>query len=819
TAGRIQELRERLSKLETEGQRSSDSKYRGASRERSGLEGEVLEIEDEIRELEGGKKTEKTSAELREELKNGVEELSSLSTPAEAEPVKEQAKEEGEASEAAPAEKKEGKDAIDEQRARIRALALGNRGPEAMDRLEKELGTGLRTSKEFYKHSAPLAEKMLTSEKAFLDALRAHQKSRNTLGVIGENIAGQRNHPPEVQALRDAWVKDRADYASYLNSSAEVRHNDRGIDNPNRIKLDKDKVLERYQRRFVAKEVVLGAEEAEVRARKEGLDSREKGWLGKAFDKYKSKAQWVRVLASSALLSGSIIAVAGGATVGFPLVLGAASVLTAIGALKAKSGSKTEAAFAGASIAGLFGLVGDKAVRGTHWLFGTKKKADAKVAQRAGLGNLGDASNLGAVSVGRRHALNAQSRIDLQARYARLGAAVLGGMEAGHLLAENTPHFGGGAGAETSGGVSAVAEAPEVKDVNLAVGGDINNADQLVGHFGRDLLQEYPDADTAPPAVQTLYRLLGEKDGHINLMTGEDPATLALGFQDAGQFSTIMHDGDSIRFHDGEVQFQKVGEGEWRTLINEDGEYGRAVDDLDKMNLQGQIRDGVEAPPASPDASPAQTVEDTSAPESASPEVRAQVGSAEAMPAGSVDTDGAQTQGTEDAPASTEAAKPEVRTQPDAQASDTANAPAETARNSVEAEREITRAANIAQAQSAAEANAALAHQQALSSAPAAEAVEAAAASPIEAHVYDVPNESFYQAHGGTFEELQKTAQDLAVESGRTVFIDASYQDSLGGTVVRSLGFEPDGVGGVRMIVTEDPRFAVRPENLTQVIR
>ncbi|MBU2330437.1 hypothetical protein KKG57_03150, partial [Patescibacteria group bacterium] len=373
TEGRKREIRERLSRLENEGQRSSQSQYRGPSRERSGLENEVLELEDELRGLEGGK-DKKTSAELREELKAGVEELDSLSgektVPAEEAGTAEDGK--------VPAGPEAKDTSVEAQKARIRALALGNRGPEAMDRMEKELGTGLRTSKEFYKHSAPLAEKMLSSEKAFLDALRAHQKSRNTLGVMGENMFGQKKHPPEVQALRDAWVKDRADYASYLKSSAEVRHQDRLTDNPNRRKLDKDAVLERYQRRFTAREVVIGAEEAEVRARKEGLDSREKGWLGKAFDKYKGKAQWVRVLASSALLTGSIVAVAGGATIGLPLVLGGASVLTAIAALRAKSGSKSEAFFAGASVAGIFGLVGDKVVRGAHWLAGTKSKADAR---------------------------------------------------------------------------------------------------------------------------------------------------------------------------------------------------------------------------------------------------------------------------------------------------------------------------------------------------------------------------------------------------------------------------------------------------------
>ncbi|GEM_PF-6316781 len=794
TEGRKQEIRAKLARLENEGQRSSDSKYRGASRERSGLEGEVLELEDELRTLEGGKpRADKTAAELREELKAGVEELSAISseTPEKTETPKEVEK----APEAAAAPQPEAtKSSIEDQQARIRALALGNRGPEAMDRMEKELGVGLRTSKEFYKHSAPLAEKMLTSEKAFLDALRAQQKSRNTLGVMGDNILGQRNHPPEIQALRDAWVKDRADYARYLNASAEVRHHDRGIDNPKRKKFDRDEVLARYQRRFTAREVVLGAEEAEVRARKEGLDSREKGWLGKAFDGYKSKAQWVRVLTSSALLTGSIIAVAGGATIGLPLVLGAASVLTAAAALRAKSGSKSEAFFAGASIAGVFGLVGDKAVRGAHWLFGTQKKADAKIAQRAGLGNLGDVSNLGAVSVGRRHALNTQSRIDLQARYARLGAAIVGGMEAGHMLAEHGPQLGGHENAAVSG----VAPTPEVKDVTLAVGGDINNADQLVGHFGRDLLQEYPDADTAPPAVQTLYRMLGEKDGHINLMTGEDPATLEFGFQDPDQYSTIMHNGNEIRFHDGLIQYKEFNESEWRTLVREDGELNvGAVDDLDKMNLQGEIRDGspVESEPiVNEEPVPAQPTETVRAEtETATQEPRAEV-RAETPPAESTPTENAST-------------------------------PEQTNVRTVEEENEITRNANLAQAESAAQANAAIAHEQALreaaNSTPAASAVEASASAPdlVEAHVYGVPNENFYQAYGGTFEELQKTAQDLALDSGRTVFIDASYQDSLGETVVRSLGFEPDGTGGVRMIVTEDPRFAVRPDNFTSVIR
>ena len=123
---------------------------------------------------------------------------------------------------------------------------------------------------------------------------------------------------------------------------------------------------------------------------------------------------------------------------------------------------------------------------------------------------------------------------------------------------------------------SATTEA-EVVPAVLSIDGEINNADRLVGHFGMQLAEKYPNISQAPRSVQTLIGLLTTKEGE-SLLLGEDKATVALGFQGQNGLSAIMQPGDVIRLTDsGEIVFERPGNPDLtQTLINAQGEIVHA---------------------------------------------------------------------------------------------------------------------------------------------------------------------------------------------------------------------------------------------------
>lgn len=526
-----------------------------------------------------------------------------------------------------------------EKQAELRELMLKTRGPEEVAKLEAIFGKQLRTSPEFFLKSAPMAERMLNAEQAYLAAYRQWNGDRHDLGVMSEQVwmgAGD-NVPPRVKELREKWVQERAAYNGYLNSSAEVRYQDRENEGTRKHKFGREAVLERYNRIVAVRETVLGAEEAELRAKEMGLNERERGALGKLFDGYKKLPLWQRVLASSAILAGvGAATVLMGSGLGWvPLLMAGPSALLTWRAAAAKTpGTRTALGYAASitGVAGVFGLVGEGIARGLHGLFGTRKKAAAKLTQRAGFADLSTEEGMKEASKQRKKAGRAGERIARDARLSRTGAALVGGYEAGQMLKGsglfdgNTPDTGPG----NEGGPNNVnpgnpetpgtPEAPSLSDHDLSVGEiddgtKINNADKLFGHFTENLLPEFPEG-TAPPAIAKLYELMGGvENGKLDLLHGEDPLSQALNFESPdGKWSTVMHDGDTVRFHDGAIQFHHEGDApdHWRTVIDAEGvTHPEAVADLPKMDAAGNIIGGA----AVAESVPATTPEAPAAPE------------------------------------------------------------------------------------------------------------------------------------------------------------------------------------------------------------
>lgn len=330
-----------------------------------------------------------------------------------------------------------------EMRTHARVLALETRGPEAMQKLKdafspydpnRATGAEARTTVEMAEKGAPYSEKMYVAEKTYLDALKSHHQKRGALSMVAEQFV-KHKEPKEVRELRDAWVAARAEYAGFLNQSAKERY----VEKDGAFNKEQS-VLDRYQRMVVAREVVLGAEEAEQRAKMEGLSKREQGALDKAFEAYKKLPPGVRILGTAALFTGgAALAAGGGAIAAVPLALGGTSA--ALRWYAEAKGSKAAAMLSRlTSVGAIAGLVGEYGTRAVHAALGTEEKAAETIQQRelrTGSGkamNLGDAANLASLSRSREQALGAAETVQRHSRVARFLSSVTGGALFGHAM-------------------------------------------------------------------------------------------------------------------------------------------------------------------------------------------------------------------------------------------------------------------------------------------------------------------------------------------------------------------------------------------------
>jgi hypothetical protein len=98
----------------------------------------------------------------------------------------------------------------------------------------------------------------------------------------------------------------------------------------------------------------------------------------------------------------------------------------------------------------------------------------------------------------------------------------------------------------------------------MSIGGKINNADKLFGHFRdqlhADLDAKYPGGKGMPAALKEFYAQ----------PKSQDALTKLLGFQDEKGMSAMMHDGDTLTFQNGALVFKPL-HGEAHMLIDQNG--------------------------------------------------------------------------------------------------------------------------------------------------------------------------------------------------------------------------------------------------------
>jgi hypothetical protein len=452
----------------------------------------------------------------------------------------------------------------------------------------KALQANFKKIEDLQEKAMPHAKKMYDAERTYLTALREFHSKRGFFSVaLNKFTKSQPNLPDDVKEFKKAWVASRAEYAGYLKASAAERLREKG-----KSEDYISKALEKYERGTVLREVVFGAEEAERRARINGLESREKGFIEQRIDWFNNKlSKPQKVLIGAALMGGlGTAAVAGGSVVGLlGTIMAVPSALYAVRALLEKDQAKKEkyvnkaAGFAKWTIGGIFGRLAETGTRKGHEVFKTKEKAEKgltltnKKGYREGLGDLTDASNIGSLSERRNRLLRTEENIEVDARWARGLGAFAGGAAFG-AGASALMHEGAVAAipgdihsVETHLGIEhgPAAAVPSPEHINppsqdhLSIGehvGGVNiyDADRLLGHFAEKVHANHLSlAGHEPPAVKTLYSLL-EKKGHTGFTSNEDSAAIHLGLE-TRDGSAIMQPGDTMSFHNGELVLDRGG--------------------------------------------------------------------------------------------------------------------------------------------------------------------------------------------------------------------------------------------------------------------
>lgn len=346
-----------------------------------------------------------------------------------------------------------------EPRTKIERMALRTRGQEAMQERSEKVGSGPRTSKEVAKASEPFAEKMYEAEREYFDALKQHHANRGDVSVALEEMVGHAL-PKDVQQLKEKWIASRAAYGSFLKQSSAERFVKKHGSRTSKHGFSEKEVLNRYNRVVTAREIVLGAEEAEQRAQMAGLSERERGFIGGAFDAYKKLPPGVRIFATGAVFSSIGLATGGIALAAAPaaLLLGRAGLAQWAHSRKGNiDGTAASAAKFVIGIAAIGGaLAGEYGTRAFHQVAGTKRKAGVWLNEREFAQNdkllsgkkiraewgakekiaradLADVEQLKQISKQRGKALRVDERIARQSRWGRLLGGLFGGVAGGQL--------------------------------------------------------------------------------------------------------------------------------------------------------------------------------------------------------------------------------------------------------------------------------------------------------------------------------------------------------------------------------------------------
>ncbi len=431
----------------------------------------------------------------------------------------------------------------------------------------------------------PERQAMLQAETAYFDKYKEY---------FGKKGSKEGKEPDDLIALKKTYDESRVAYGRALSESAAERLDTRG---PKLDNHTSQEVLERYNRLVRFREVVAPTAEKQYQARLEALGSREQSLFNRGLawarsqnqkleDRFgKNGARFVRAASMTAVAGVGAAAAGAFATSGLLGALGWGTYR-----LGRSLGSSFAGAAAGKSIAEVYGAtLGDakqrRAEAGLASVGRTsgdldilelasydaqrrqlQKKADPRTLTRQkaiiqalasvgfGAGMSGLLAELPSAHEGIAAVAHAGAVTPDQAEasapnpftYASNNQYGFGHAHASDIKSMHDAFPGETNGASAPSGISGHAE-------SLAVGGKINTADKLLGHFREQLEKQY--AGSEQPAAVKAY-LEAAKDG-----TGlghEDAMTTLLKFQDGHGGTGTIHPGDTVRIENGTIIFHNA---------------------------------------------------------------------------------------------------------------------------------------------------------------------------------------------------------------------------------------------------------------------
>jgi len=471
------------------------------------------------------------------------------------------------------------RDAAQTPSPKVEHVATNFYGPESLDATPKEI-------RHKFRMTASRAENMIVADmyeqqervkevtKEYFAALRADQQSRGTGSKILEDLTGLEGNKKSTRDLRNEWLRARAYFAFTQNEALDERLRNRPktrediLEGLKKYKgkesLDEGRVRARYERMVTVRTVVMGAEEAELAAKMEGLNSRDKRSIDRFYDRYKKLPPAVRIFGTSAALLGLTTGagvILGGAMIGI-VPLGMAGTSAALRFFAEKNNNKKvkqwlDGVSKFASIGGAFGALMNYGVTEAHSKLGTEERAQEILKKNERLGMLSNVNTLESISQKRKKSLVVRENIARQGRWARIAGSVGVGALFGQLFGHDSS-TGENAELAASPDTSAGAPTPSSEEADLTTpdvlvevvpgiepfSATIDSGEgmsqlfvDLRTHYG----EMYPDP-TNPSVPPGIRHLLEAKDA--------DSLSREFHFINENNTSYVMKVGDTLGFNE-----------------------------------------------------------------------------------------------------------------------------------------------------------------------------------------------------------------------------------------------------------------------------
>ncbi len=151
----------------------------------------------------------------------------------------------------------------------------------------------------------------------YFKALEAFQLKRSMIDAVPERLglkkAEQNQGDEALKSLKRQWVQARAEQARFRLEAAQLQREERGTEE--RKSRDTEKVLERFQRRYIVKEAAIKAAEEEATVRASALGARSGNFV-------EASAKWLKEHPKAMLIASSLGVGFGSAATGIALTAG-----------------------------------------------------------------------------------------------------------------------------------------------------------------------------------------------------------------------------------------------------------------------------------------------------------------------------------------------------------------------------------------------------------------------------------------------------------------------------------------------------------------